>query len=327
MNDGAAKLIEFIDTATNILLVSHRKPDADTIGAASFLKEYLKGIGKRSVLACVDKPSPVFSFMPNVDQYVSEFDIAEFDLMIVLDAGASYMTNFHLKYENFFNSAAKIVNIDHHASNDFFGDLNIVDSDAASTTVVLYRIFKGLEIDFSADMATCLLAGIYGDTGAFMHSNTSAEVYVIAADLMNKGARVSEISQALFRNNNVSTLRLWGRALEKVNITDDGVVMSVLSENDYMEVGANPEQASGVIDYLNMVPDTKFAVLVNEDNKGNVKGSLRARASDIDVSRIAAVFGGGGHAKASGFSIPGKLTQEIRYTIVSEDMSKKSLDF
>ncbi len=316
-----------VKESKNILLISHRKPDADTLGTAIALKIWLDGENKPCELACIDKPNSRFGFLPFINDFKQKFDLNSYDLIFIVDSGASYMTNFHLKYENLFNSGIPIINIDHHASNDNFGEVNIVDCNAASTTVILYRIFKYLNIPLTEQISTCLLAGIYSDTGSFMHSNTNNEVFKISSELVQNGARVAEICRRLFKNNSVSTLKLWGKVLEEANVTDKGVVISVISEDDYMTVRADPNELSGVIDYLNMVPDTKFAVLINEDRKGNVKGSLRTRNKEVDLSRIAAVFGGGGHPKASGFSIPGKLKKEVRYTIVSDDMSKKSLEF
>lgn len=321
------KAEKLIAKAKNVLIVSHRKPDADTLGGAISLKILLEKLEKQTTLACIDKPSKSFGFLPHVEDFVQDFDLSLYDLMIVVDAGASYMTNFHLKYEDFFKSEIPILNIDHHSSNDNFGTLNLVDPGAASVTVIIYRFLNFMNYEIDEKIATSLLAGIYGDTGSFMHSNTSQEVLMIAADLMNKGAAVADISKSLFGVNSVATLRLWGKVLEKTQMTDDDVVISVLNEDDYNDIGAGPENLSGVVDYLNMIPGSKFAVLINEDRNGNVKGSFRTRNEEIDLSKIAAVFGGGGHPKASGFTLPGKIKEELRYTIVSQDMSKKSLDF
>ena len=306
-------------------MVSHRKPDADTLGSALAFKLYLNKEGKQVTVACIDKPSKAFKFLPGILDFVEDFNLNDFDLIIVVDVGASYMTGYHLKYENFFKTSIPMINIDHHPSNDNFGSINLVDPAAASATVIIYRLFKEWGADIDSEMATCLLAGIYRDTGSFMHANTGEEVYEIAGDLLYRGAKMSEISKNLFRTKPIKTLKLWGKVMEQAYITDDQVVMSAVREEDYGLAG--PENLTGVIDYLNMVPGTKFAVLLNEDRKGNVKGSFRTRQADIDLSRIAAVFGGGGHSKASGFVMPGKLEEEVRYNIVSQDMSKKSLDF
>lgn len=318
---------KLVNSAEKILIISHRKPDADTLGGAISLKILLSKARKNVTLACVDKPFSDFCFLPYLDEFVRKFDLEKFDLMIIVDAGASYMTDFHLKYEDMFKSEIPILNIDHHASNDNFGDVNIVDSDAASTTVILYRMFQDWGIEIDNEMAVCLLAGIYGDTGSFMHSNTNKEVFEISSDLMGKGAKIADLSKSLFKTKSVNTLKLWGKVLEKAYITDDKIVVAAIKENDYDPVSSNSEQLSGVIDYLNMVPDTKFAVLLNEDRHGNVKGSFRTQKNEIDLSKITAVFGGGGHPKASGFKMRGKLKEEIKYTIVSQDMSKKTLEF
>ena len=316
-----------LDKSEKILIISHRKPDPDTLGAALALKIWLERVGKSVTCACVDQPSKDFSFLAKLDCFVREFDIEDYDLMVIVDNGASYMSNFHLKYDNFYTSGIPIINIDHHASNDNFGDVNIVDVSAASVTLMLAKIFKYWGVELDVDMATCLLAGIYTDTGSFMHSNTSEEVFEISGELMSQGARIAEISKAMFNTKSVDTLRLWGKVLEKVNVTEDKVVMSVLRDGDYDELGVGPENLSGVIDYLNMIPDTKFAVLINEDRQGNVKGSFRTRNEGVDLSKIAASFGGGGHPKASGFSLPGKLKAGKHFEIVSDDDSKKPLEF
>lgn len=320
-------VLTYIGKSEKILVISHRKPDADTLGAAIALRIWLGSLGKEITLACIDEPGQGLEFFPHINEYVTDFDVQNYDLRIIVDAGASYMTNFHLKYPDFFEAAVPIINIDHHASNDNFGLLNIVDAAAASTTVILYRMFKDLNVNIDADIATCLLAGIYGDTGGFMHSNTDKEVYQISADLMSQGANVKEIIKSLFKSKSLETLKLWGKVLEKVQVTNEGVVMSVVRDEDYEQIGSTPENLSGVVDYLNMVPDAKFAVLLNEDRKGNVKGSFRTRQLDLDLSRIAAVFGGGGHPKASGFMLPGKIQESLKFTIVSDDLSKRSLDF
>ena len=325
--NNTKELQKLMDGAGKVLLISHRKPDADTLGSAIALGIWLKNLGKEVTLACVDKPDPAFDFLPYIHDFVDSFELEKFDLVGLVDAGASYMTNFHLKYENLFKGEVPLLNIDHHASNDNFGSVNIVDVQAASTKVIIYKLFRELGVEINNEMATCLLAGIYGDTGGFMHSNTDKLVYEIAADLMMKGANVAAITKALFRSKPLETLRIWGRVLEKTTISEDNVVMSIIKDEDYGQVGASPENLSGVIDYLNMVPNSRFAVLINEDRCGNVKGSFRTRESDLDLSRIAAVFGGGGHPKASGFLLPGKIEEEMSYKIVAADLSKRSLQF
>ena len=140
------KFAESCEIAEKVLVVSHRKPDADTLGAAISLKIWLESEEKEVTMACIDRPSKRFAALPFIDEFVQEFDIAYYDLIIIVDAGASYMTGFETKYPDFLSRKVPILNIDHHASNDNFGDLNIVEVGAASATVILYKIFVHLDV-------------------------------------------------------------------------------------------------------------------------------------------------------------------------------------
>lgn len=316
MSHTVDKIHDLLLGSKNILIISHRKPDADTLGSALALKLWLVKYDKNVVLACKDRPKDIFSFIPYFNDFVGSFDLKKFDIVVFVDVGASYMTHFQFKHKDLFRAIPSI-NIDHHPSNDMFGDFNLVDPDAASTTTIIYRLLKKWNVEIDSDMATCLLSGIYGDTGSFKHANTSEEVYQIASDLMSLGAKISDLSRVLFRTKSVKTLKLLGRALENARLTDSNVVLSVLGEFDYALVNAGPDHLSGVVEYLNMVPNIDYALLINDDRKGNVKGSMRTSSELIDLSKIASIYGGGGHKKASGFCIPGKI----------DDLSKNILDF
>lgn len=309
---------DLLAKSQRILIISHRKPDGDTLGASSAIYELCQSMGKNPTMACVDVPSERFNFLAGIHSVIHEFNFKDYDMITVSDAGAHYMTLYHEIYPEIFSGVVPVVNIDHHISNDNFGTLNIVDTDSASTTVVLYKMFKFLGYSITPAMATALLAGIYNDTGSFMHSNTNAETYEVASDLLAHGAQVALIVNNMFNKNPISTLKVWGRALDNIQVGEDGVVMSVMTQDDFKELSANPEQLSGVIDYLNAVPGAKFAMLLNEDGKGNVKGSLRTQTEEIDLSAMAGQVGGGGHAKASGFSVPGKIVREVTYKIVTD---------
>ena len=239
------------------------------------------------------------------------------------------MTQYHEIYPWIFSGKdVPVINVDHHASNDYFGTLNIVDPLAASATVVLYRFFSFLKIKITPGIATSLLAGIYNDTGSFMHSNTTQEVFEIAADLTRKGGKVYPISQNMFKTATPASLRLWGKALENMSVTKKGAAVSVLTIGDFDDAGADLEDSGGVIDLLNAVPDIRFSMLLTEDRKGFIKGSLRTQRNDVDLSAMAGLFGGGGHKKASGFTVKGRIEREMQWKIVSEtgeDVAEKLL--
>ncbi|MBU0668015.1 DHH family phosphoesterase [Patescibacteria group bacterium] len=305
-----------IDKAQRILLISHKSPDGDTLGATCALNIVLRNMGKDTTMACADEPSERFLFLPHIRRMVRDFDFREYDLLIVSDAGASYMTKYHEKYPDIFDGDVPVINIDHHASNDNFGNCNIVDIAAASTTVILYRFFAFHDVRVGPDTATALLAGIYNDTGSLMHSNTSLEVFEICAQLTSCGGKVTQITKNMFRATPVSTLKLWGRVLSNARINDEGVTVSVVTWKDFEDCNAGSEEVSGVVDLLNSVPGSKYTCLLNEDRNGKVKGSFRTQRDDVDVAELAAQFGGGGHKKAAGFTMPGRIHQELHWKIV-----------
>ena len=305
-----------MEKAQKVLIISHKRPDGDTLGAASAMYIALKSAKKDVKMACIDEVPERFDFIPEINKMIRDFDFREFDLLIVMDAGASYMTKYHDVYPNIWNGGVPVINIDHHASNDNFGTCNIVDSTAASTTVILCKMFDFLGIEITSKMATALLTGIYNDTGSLMHSNTNLDVFEICEKLVAKGAKLGVIAKKLFKNNPVSTLKLWGRAMENARINDEGATISIVTWKDIKECGAAPEEVSGVVDMLNSVPGTKYTCLLNEDKNGNIKGSFRTQREDVDVAELASRFGGGGHKKAAGFTMPGRIHKEEHWKIV-----------
>jgi phosphoesterase RecJ-like protein len=319
MQEKFLQIKRLVDKSSKILSISHKRPDGDTLGASCAFYLVLQQMGKEVDMACIDEVPERFYFMTDMNKVLKEFDFRHYDLIIVSDAGASYMTRYHDIYPGIFNSGIPVINIDHHASNDNFGTVNIVDGTAASTTVILFRLFDFLGIHITPAIATALLCGIYNDTGSLMHSNTSIEVFEVSGKLMEMGGRIHTVARELFRTTPVSTLKLWGRVLENARVNDEGVTMSVITWKDFEECGADPDEISGVVDFLNSVPGSKFTVLLNEDAYGNIKGSFRTQREDIDLAALAAQFGGGGHRKAAGFSMPGRLRKEVHWKIVPNE--------
>jgi len=305
-----------IEKSQKILSISHKRPDGDTLGASCSLYLALQQWGKQVDMACIDEIPDRFDFLTDMNKVIREFNFRDYDLIIVSDAGASYMTRYHEVYPDIFKGDVPVINFDHHSSNDNFGTLNIVDATCPSATVLLYRVFETWGIHITPAIATALLCGIYNDTGSLMHSNTTIEVLEMSGKLMEKGGKINTVAKKLFRTTPVSTLKLWGRVLENVHVNEEGVTVSVVTWKDFLECGAGQDEISGVVDFLNSVPGSKFTVLLNEDDKGNIKGSFRTQRDDVDVAALAGQFGGGGHKKAAGFTMPGRLHKEVHWKIV-----------
>lgn len=249
------------------------------------------------------------------------------DLIITLDSGDTHQLGKIYSDNNELFEKTPVINIDHHISNTQFGDVNLVDFKACSTTEIIYSLIPSLG-EFSEDLideniATLLLAGMLTDTGSFQHANTTPRSLDIAAVLIEKGARHQEIIKNLFKTKNLSTLRLWGRLLTKLqNDPIYRMIWSSVSAIDLEETQSKSEDADGLIDeLLSTTPGTELVLLIKEREDGVISTSVRSVSPLIDSVAFALQFGGGGHKQAAGFKIRdwgGKSFDEIVSDIVFE---------
>jgi bifunctional oligoribonuclease and PAP phosphatase NrnA len=297
-----------IRESQNILLVAHSSPDGDTVGSCLAFKEYLKTLNKNVSVICFD-PFPAFlSFLFNESfKLPSEININHYELVIACDS----VERGFKQINNSIKENQVITLLDHHPDIKIAGDINIIDAGYSSVCEIAYDYFSFNKIEITREMAKCMMLGILSDTGIFQHSNTTPRMLGIASDLMKKGAPIAKIVKAAFSSKNICTLRLWGRAFEKAKINSEtGMIVSVLTKSDIEECQATTEDIAQVSSILNTVPGTKFALILSERDDGIIKGSLRSEEyKGIDVSRIAARFGGGGHKLASGFEVSGKIVE------------------
>jgi bifunctional oligoribonuclease and PAP phosphatase NrnA len=306
-----------IHAARKILIISHYSPDADAVGANLALREALERMGKYVDSACVDPPPENCDFLPKIESYLNEITPSEYDLIISVDCGGHKLLGFHKDHPEILDrNQVTLINFDHHPSNDHFGSVNIVMDETPSTCFILYLFFGYCGWSITSTMATAMLHGLYFDTGSFMHSNTDATTLRIAGRLKALGGQHETSVKKLFHSTKLNQLRLWGRVLSRMHFNEKNAVVSAVRESDYSATGCKFEDLSGLINYLNQIPEAKFTMLLTEDMKGNIKGSLRTQHDDINLSEIAGLFGGGGHKKAAGFTIAGKLRTSTRWEVV-----------
>lgn len=305
-----------------VCIISHRSPDGDAVGSNLALRLTLENLGKIVTSASVDPVPQNSVWLKKGDTFVTDFNYEDFDVIVSVDCGALKLVAFTEKKPEILSGQKPYINFDHHVSNDGFGTINVVDNEACSTAIILYKFLNFCDWEISRDIATCLLHGIYFDTGGMMHSNTTAEVFEVAGKLMARGADLKRINKELFHTTYVNKLRLWGRILERAYVNEEGVTVSAVNKADYDSCGAGSGDTGGVIDYLNAVPGSKYCVLLSEDEKGIVKGSLRTQRNDVNLSDVAGKWGGGGHPKASGFGIEGKLKPVMSWRILPKDSTE-----
>lgn len=302
--------------AQRVLIMSHRGPDPDTLGSNLVIREILERHGKSVTSACVDTLPPNAQFLPELQTFVTDFNPKEYDLFVAVDAGSVSQASFPGIYPEILKN--NFLNIDHHPSNDNYGTVNLVIDDAASTTIVILELLKMWDEEITPHTATLLLYGLYYDTGSFMHSNTDANVYNAASELLSHGAQMDLIIKNLYKTRTLEQLKIWGKALSNIELTENKVAVAGVTDDDLAECNATHDDLSGLIDYVSTVEGSHFATLLSNDEKGNLKGSFRTRRDDINVSDLAQNFGGGGHKKASGFSIKGKLKRNNHWSIINE---------
>jgi phosphoesterase RecJ-like protein len=315
--------VDLLSRAERFLCICHRNPDGDAVGSVLGIGLLLEQVfpEKPVSMHCVDPVPSLFHFLPGafrVSVLPEPMPQPEGTVVIFVDCAEPKLTELHESHPQLFDGTYKSLMIDHHYNNPKFGTVNLLVGDASSTCEIITALAEGARWPFTSDIATCLLTGVYTDTGGLLHSNTTPSVYRTVASLGRHGGRRQQVVTAVFRTGKMSTLRLWGRVLEKISLTDEGGAISAVTEGDFRATGADYSELTGAIDYVNAVPGMRFSLILSERD-GKVKGSLRTLRDDVDVSAMAGKFSGGGHKKAAGFALPGKLKPEIRWKVVEED--------
>jgi len=291
-----------ISSSQNILILLHSFPDGDTISSSLALCDYLKRIGKKVDCAVKEGIPPVFNFLPGVSEIKNDFLLGDYDLIFAIDCGDANRTGFPIRLEQVCKTKP-LINIDHHLRNNLhkISKVNLVDDRASAAAEIVFKLLKFVNADIDARIATYILAGIYYDTGGFQHPNVTVETLKIASECLRLGGRIGLVSQNLSFSRKSSTLKLWGVALKKMRVKENGIVLTYLSRSDLKLCNATEDDASGIVNLINTVPQTKVAILLVETETGKIKASLRTESDKIDVSRLARLFEGGGHRKAAGF--------------------------
>ena len=182
------------------------------------------------------------------------------------------------------------INIDHHSSNPLFGSINVHSIKVSSTSELIYRLLKYWQLPITPKIATLLLAGIYYDTGSFMHTNTNSDVLEIAHSLMQHGADFKNIIKNFYHNFSEEKFHIWGELLSNFQITDNHVITSVVNSDDLKRHNVDEQQLLGIIDYLSSAEESKYTVFINQNTSDSIKGSLRTRNDNIDLSSLAKDF-------------------------------------
>jgi phosphoesterase RecJ-like protein len=306
----SAKILAEIKKAKKILVNCHRGPDSDSVGSALALAGLLKSMDKDVLVICPSDIPQDLKFLEGADSIkrvnFTSFDFSKYDLFLAIDS-STYAMVTGLKDSN--KPSIKTIMIDHHFSNDAFGNINLVDAKMTSTGELLYKIFEDWEVTPDKDIAECLLTGIIGDTGSFQYQNVGEGTLRIAASLMDLGADKDKIIYNIYRNIDFKEVKMWGKFIESMKI-EDNFVWSAISLETYKDFGEYPYAKEDVANlFFPIVRGTDFGIVMVETGEAILSVSFRSR-SGFDVSKIAEEVGGGGHKAAAGARIEGLPFQE-----------------
>jgi bifunctional oligoribonuclease and PAP phosphatase NrnA len=289
------------------LMLGHVHPDADVLGTLLAIGEVLAARGW-TVTEGGPHPAPaLLSFLPGVERYRTIDGVAgPLDVVILTDCPNPGRTEGLLEQAR--ATGATIVNIDHHHDNRRYGDVNWIDPAAAATGEMVYRLITALNDPVTPGVATNLFTAIHTDTGSFRYSNTTPETFRIAAALVAAGADPALVSGHLYERREANALRWLGESLRRIEVSEDGRVAWLA-----LPSGVVPEsfiEAEELVNYPRSIDSVRVACFLRQLGD-QVKVSLRAKG-DVDVSRIAARFGGGGHPNAAGCTVSGPLPDVTR---------------
>ena len=304
-----ARAAQILRSADEICLACHVRPDADALGSMLGLALALAPGGRRVVASFGDAPFEVpaiLRFLPGLDRLSPPAGIPERpQVMVTLDAASIDRLGALAPRAA---AAGELIVLDHHASNPGFGTVNLVDPAAAATAVIASELIDRMGTPLSTDVATCLYAGLVTDTGSFKFSSTTPAVYELAARLLRAGVDPALISRQLFDTAPFGYLGLLAKALDRAQLDAEacgglGLVWTTVTRADR---GSLPmDAAESVIDEVRKTAEAEVAVVLKEDDAGVWQVSVRSKEI-IDVARAAAALGGGGHARAAGFSASGR---------------------
>ncbi len=316
MDNPQNTICELIRSQTRFLVISHHRPDGDAIGSQLALVLLLKQLGK-DVTAWNEDPVPAkFRFLPDsalIQQPPTEPQ--DFDVVITIDtstwARAGTAAAAVGRHQHF-------INIDHHVSNEGFATINWVVPDAPASGQIVYDLIKHGGFPLTPQIATCLFAAISTDTGSFSYANTTSASLRVAAELVDTGIDVGEISRHVYESYPYARLHMLQRFLSQMKLAaDQRLAYSWVTREMFTETGAMREDTEGLIDYIRAIDGVLVAALFEElPDDNQVRISLRSKHPAIDVNQVALQFGGGGHREAAG-ARPSGSPEEVEVQVVT----------
>jgi bifunctional oligoribonuclease and PAP phosphatase NrnA len=314
-------LFEVASRSSRMLVLSHANPDADAIASILAFQRVFASDSRTVDVAIGPGTIPAtLEFLPDLDriQLIGDLETHEYDLLVLLDCadeGRTGEVGEQIVIE--LGKRITVVNIDHHVTNREFGDLNIIDPEAAATCEILTLLFEANNVEIDSELATILLAGVQGDTLGLRTPSTTGRTLDVSADLLYAGADLHTIVDYLFRVRPFSTIKLWGQVLYRVSMHGP-LVWTEITPEMLEAAGADESEGEGIVNFLAGTAGARAAALLYQKPDG-WRVSMRSLADDVDVAELAGLFGGGGHSRAAGCSLEAGIDARNRFLDIVAD--------
>ena len=307
------EILKEIKKAATIIILTHESPDGDAIGSSMAMKLMLEKMGK-SADVIIPEFARIYDFLPSIEQVKKDSEIKNYDLAISVDCA----TFKRMAGNEYFKNAKKTIVIDHHGSNEMYGDLNFVNPVSPACCEVLAGMFGYYEFEITKDIGTCIMTGIITDTGGFQYRGVNPETFEFTAELIRKGVDIPDIYKRTLRTKTKGNFKLTRKVLDRMELLEDGkVTFTYINSQDEKEVDAEPGDHEGLVELGRDIEGVEVSIFVRQ-KEGENAYKISLRSSDyVNVSDICLLFGGGGHPRAAGALIQGNLEQ-VREKILKE---------
>lgn len=298
------RILQAIGDSKTICVVGHIRPDGDCIGSQLGLALALKGEGKTVSVWNEDPMPQKLAFLDPDKLLTAPRRGHQFDCVIATDCASFERLG---KVGECISQRKVLINIDHHASNTRYGDINWISPREPSSGELIHRLLKSARWTITPEIANCLFAAVTTDTGSFQYPSTRPATFQVAAELVRRGADVGHICQEVYHSYPLPRVKLLRHVYNRFHLKEnDRVAYFWLKKEDYSRTGALPDDSEGLIDHIRAIEPVVVAILFEEMEPEFTRISLRSKSEKVDVNAVAKLFGGGGHAAAAGARVAGR---------------------
>jgi phosphoesterase RecJ-like protein len=311
MTETIQQIIDVIRSSSSFLLTTHEGPDGDAVGSSLALASFLRKLGKKVTVHHQDAVPDLYAFLPGADSVLRHIPDRHFDVSFVLDIGERRRAG---KEFCSFSRITTTVNLDHHLSCENFADHNLIDSQAAATGVLVYRIATAYGYLFDPETALCIYTAIITDTGSFRYSNANREAFTVAGEMIECGVNAWDVAEQLYENQPQKRLELLSRCLPTLDVFKEGLAASVTVTCDmYAACGADAELTDGFVNYPRSIRGVEVAIFFRQLEEKKFKVGFRSKGK-VNVAAFSAALGGGGHHNAAGCTVDGSF-EEVKAAV------------